>query len=128
MTNQLLRDRYLGDTISTASPRRLVVMLYERLVRDLTQGEAAVREGDRDRANGLLTHAQDIVAELLSSLKPELWSGGPALAQLYAYLLKELIAANVQQDANRVAVCRTLVEPLRDAWREALEMTQAEAS
>jgi flagellar protein FliS len=128
MTNQLLRDRYLGDTISTASPRRLVVMLYERLVRDLTQGEAAVREGQRDRANTLLTHAQDIVAELLSSLKPDVWSGGPALAQLYAYLLKELIAANVQQDANRVAVCRTLVEPLRDAWREALEMTQAEAS
>jgi flagellar protein FliS len=128
MTNQLLRDRYLGDTISTASPRRLVVMLYERLVRDMTQGEAAVRAGERDRANSLLTHAQDIVAELLSSLKPDLWSGGPALAQLYAYLLKELIAANVQQDANRVAVCRTLVEPLRDAWREALEMTQAEAS
>jgi flagellar protein FliS len=47
------------------------------------------------------------------------WSGAPALANLYGWMLTELIGANIGKDADRVAACRTLVEPLRDAWREA---------
>jgi len=35
-------------------------------------------------------------------------------------LLFELIGANVDKDAARVASCQTLVAPLRDAWSTAL--------
>jgi len=66
-----------------------------------------------------LTRAQDIVLELRSALDPSAWSGGPGLASLYAFLLTEMISANVQNDAAKVAACRELVEPLRDAWRQA---------
>jgi flagellar protein FliS len=41
------------------------------------------------------------------------------LAQIYTFLLTELVSANIKADADRVASCRRLVEPLRDAWREA---------
>ena len=34
------------------------------------------------------------------------------------FLITELIQANIQRDADKVATCRGLVEPLRDAWRE----------
>ncbi|BFU42128.1 flagellar export chaperone FliS [Krasilnikovia sp. MM14-A1004] len=119
MTSPHLRDRYLQDSINTASPARLLVMLYDRLVLDLTQGEEALRGDDRETASEKLLHAQEIVLELRTTLDMDAWSGAAGLASLYGWLLTELIGANVNRDADRVAACRSVVEPLRDAWREA---------
>lgn len=119
MSSPQLRDRYLQDSINTASPGKLLLMLYDRLVLDLVQGEEALRAGERERANDKLTHAQEIVMELRTTLDVEAWVGAPGLANLYGFLFTELIAANIGRDADRVVACRNLVEPLRDAWREA---------
>jgi flagellar protein FliS len=114
-----LRARYLGDTIATASPQTLLVMLYDRLALDLERAEEALVAKDREAAHGQLMHAQEIVLELRASLNVEVWDGGPRLAALYAWLLGELIQANLKGDVRRVRDCRKVVEPLRDAWREA---------
>jgi flagellar protein FliS len=117
--NPAMRERYLADSVATASPAKLLVMLYDRLVLDLTRAEEALANDDRDEASSQLQHAQDIILELRISLNVEAWEGGPGLAALYGFLLTELIGANVRGDAVRVTACRALVEPLRDAWREA---------
>jgi len=119
MTSPHLRDRYLQDSVSTASPGKLLLMLYERLIRDLAQAEEAIGESDRERSSELLIHAQEIVLELRTTLDMDAWAGAPGLASLYGFVLTELIGANVAQDAAKVASCRGLLEPLRDAWREA---------
>jgi len=119
MTAPHLRDRYLQDSITTASPAKLLLMLYDRLILDLMKGEEALRADEREEAHERLTHAQEIVLELRTSLDVDAWSGAPALANLYGWMLTELIGANIGKDADRVAACRALVEPLRDAWREA---------
>ena len=123
MTSPL--NRYLQDSISTASPGKLLVMLYDRMIMDLHQGEEALRAGEREVANDKINHAQEIILELRTTLDVDAWSGAPGLAGLYGFVLTELIGANVARDADRVAACRALLEPLRDAWREAL--TQAAA-
>ncbi|MEU8815810.1 flagellar export chaperone FliS [Actinoplanes sp. NPDC048796] len=114
-----MRDRYLQDSINTASPAKLLIMLYDRLILDLMQGEEALHAGELETAHEKITHAQEIVIELQVSLDVEAWSGAPGLANLYGYVLTELIGANIAKDAARVAACRTFLEPLRDAWREA---------
>jgi flagellar secretion chaperone FliS len=119
MTASQLRDRYLQDSVNTASPGKLLLMLYDRLVLDLIQGEDSLRSGDREQAHVRLVHAQDIILELRTTLDVEAWAGAPGLASLYEYLVIELIGANVGRDPDRVAACRTMLEPLRDAWREA---------
>jgi flagellar protein FliS len=119
MSSSALRDRYLADSINTASPGKLLVMLYDRLVMDLMQGEEALRAGDREKAGDKITHAQEIILELRTTLDVDAWDGGPGLAGLYGFLLTELIGANIRRDVDRVAACRGLIEPLRDAWREA---------
>jgi len=119
MSSPALRDRYLADSINTASPGKLLLMLYDRLVLDLMQAEEALNADQREQAHNKITHAQEIVMELHSSLDVDAWSGAPALANLYTFLLTELIGANVGKDVARVISCRVLVEPLRDAWREA---------
>ena len=125
MTSPNMRNRYLQDSISTASPGKLLVMLYDRLVMDLFQGEEALRAGEREVANDKLNHGQEIILELRTTLDLDAWAGAPGLASLYGYLLTELIGANIARDADRVATCRAIIEPLRDAWREAAVLAAA---
>jgi flagellar protein FliS len=119
MTAQAMRARYAADSVGTASPARLLTMLYDRLVRDLSLAEAAIATGDAQAAHNELVHAQAIIQELSASLDVDAWEGGPGLAQLYTFVQQELVAANVAKDADRVAGCRNLIEPLRDAWHQA---------
>jgi len=125
MTSPQLRNRYLADSINTASPGRLLIMLYDRLVLDLAQGEEAIRTNNRDQASERLNHAQEIILELRTTLDVDAWSGAAGLASLYGWLLTELIQANIKLDADKVAACRGIVEPLRDAWREAVALAAA---
>ncbi len=127
--NSLVRDRYLGDTISTGSPQTLLVRLYDRLVLDLEGAEQAIATHRLDDANGLIGHAQDIIMELRVTLRVDAWDGGPALAQVYDFCWNELVQANVAKDEARVAAVRSLLEPLRDAWRDAaLELASSVVS
>ena len=119
MSTAALRARYMGDSIATASPQQLLVMLYDRLALDLERGEEGLAQGDREAAHEPLLHAQEIILELRASLNVDVWEGGPRLAALYAWLLGELMQANLKGDVRRVRDCRKVVEPLRDAWREA---------
>lgn len=127
MNASMIRNRYVGDSVGTASPARLVTMLYDRLVRDLTTAEAALAARDLEGANGALIHAQEIVWELAAGLDPTKWSGGPALAALYQFMLSELLDANVKKDAAKVIIVRELVEPLQDAWHQAADQAAASA-
>ena len=128
MNGTALRARYVNSGVTTASPAKLLTMLYDRLVLDLERAELAQKAGDREKANEQLAHAQDIVVALQDGLRPEQWDGGPALASIYTFLHSELVRANVQNDPAATAACRALVEPLRDAWHEAARMTAVEAA
>ena len=119
MSTASLRSRYLGDSVATASPQRILVMLYDRLVLDLERAELALETGDRTEAAAQIQHAQDIVFELRESLRVDAWEGGPRLAALYTWMITELVQAGVKRDRNRVAACRPIAEPLRDPWRQA---------
>jgi len=43
--NPAMLQRYLADSVATASPAKLLVMLYDRLVLDLNRSEEALRVG-----------------------------------------------------------------------------------
>ncbi len=121
MNYDAVRTRYLDDTVATASPTKLLTMLYDRLVLDLERAEADQRAGQRGPAGEHLTHAQDIVGELMSTLDVAAWDGAQQLMSVYTFLLTELVGANVSGDPERTAACRELVEPLRDAWHQAAQ-------
>lgn len=127
MSQNALRNRYLGDSVNTASPGKLLVMLYDRLALDLERAGEAIAAGNREVANEQLVHAQAIVMELQSSLKVEVWDGAAGLSSLYSWLHTELVRANVEQSAAKVTSCREIVEPLRSAWHEAAVATAGQS-
>lgn len=113
------RTAYMDASVQTATPARLLVMLYDRLVLDCRRAVEAQQTGDHDRAHEQLVHAQDIVAELRATLRPDVWQGGADLEQLYGYLHVALVRANVNRDSDLTAHCLDLVTGLADAWRDA---------
>lgn len=113
------RLNYLRTTVSTATPQRLVVMLYDRLALDLTRAEQAARAGDRVETSRQVGHAQSIVAELQGSLDRTQWDGADRLAALYSFMLRELALGTVSADADRIHAVLDTVAELRGAWHEA---------
>jgi flagellar protein FliS len=123
------RSLYNRDSVLSASPAKILTMLYDRLLLDLQRAETAQRSEDWAAASPCLLHAQDIVAELTSSLRPEQWDGGPGLLALYGYVTQAMIAANTGRDIEKTRECIRLLEPLRTAWHDAaLKVSLAEAA
>ena len=114
-----LRNRYAQDTVSTASPAKLLTMLYDRLSKDLLAAEQAAVFGDVPATHANLIHAQEIITELAATLDVSAWAGGGQLLSIYEFCLQELFQANVAKDAARIHGVREIIEPLRDAWRHA---------
>ena len=119
MNQTMLRAAYVSSSVDTMSPGRMITALYERLTVDLIRSEQALHDGDAPTAHECLLHAQAIVTELHDTLDVQTWPAARSLKDSYVFLLFELVAANVEKDAARVASCKTLVVPLRDAWNEA---------
>lgn len=113
------RARYQREAILAASPARLVTLLYDRLVLDLSRAAAAQESSDWFAASKLLLHAQAIVAELSASLDVRVWNGGERLQALYTYTSQALVLANINRDIGRTREALDLIVPLRDAWLEA---------
>lgn len=124
-TAALARNRYLRDSVDTASPQRLVVMLYDGLVQDLQLAQQGIARRDVALVHTRLVRAQAIVSELQTSLDLDTWDGARGLHQLYTYLLGLLVDANVRKDAAPLVQALEVVEPLRDAWRQALATTSS---
>lgn len=122
------RARYADETAQTVSPARLLMLLYDRLVSDLAAGEEAMRSGDIATTGERIGRAQEILLELRASLDTQVWPEGEALGSLYMWLVGELMQARLRKAPERVAQCRKLIEPLRDAWRDAAVQTAAAES
>ena len=120
------KNAYVDNSVSTASPERLLVMLCDRLVLDVQRGLEAQRVGNVPEAHNQLVHAQEIVVHLRSTLRVEAWDGGPGLASMYDWLHSQLIRANMSKDPEVTSGCLSLVENLAVTWRTAaLQAAQA---
>lgn len=111
--------QYNRNAILSASPARLLTMLYDRLILDLKRAEAAQDENNWTVATEQLLHAQSIIDELDMSLNTNAWDGANDLQALYRYLSQALISANINRDVARTQEAIRLLEPIRQAWHEA---------
>lgn len=112
-------NAYLANSVATASPARLLVMLWDRLVLDVESALRAQMKDDRVEAGKQLVHAQAIVTEFQATLDTEGWQGGRELMALYGYLQRRLIQANVRQDQRATKEVLVHCRALRDTWQKA---------
>lgn len=116
-----MRARYLNQRVLTATPGQRVVMLYDRLVLDLTRAADIYDTDPTDTysAGQAIDHAVAIIAELAGSLRPTPDSPADNLGALYNFLLRELTAVR-SGSTDKLPGCRRIAETLRHAWTEAV--------
>lgn len=118
MSYSSISKQYKKNQIETASPKQLVVLLYEGAVKYIRLAELATEQGHMDKVNTHLIKAQDIVTELMSSLNHQNGENTIAseLETLYSYILNQLIQANLQKDSEKMSAMRHLMTELKEAW------------
>lgn len=116
-SNAALLNKYQSESIMTASPIDLIIMLYEALTKQIKLADLFMEQGDYEKANQRLTKAQDIVSELLNSLDLR-YSLSSELMRLYDFMLQELVEVNLHKDRTRLPALLEIVANLRSAWVE----------
>ena len=121
--------RYATAQNETASPERLMVLLFQAAVRHMRTAVAALEVRDAPRANVALSKATDIVVELDATFDkaryPELAEN---LGLVYQFVCQRLIAANLKRDARLAREAERVFLPVADAFTTAVAQAQGAAA
>ncbi len=118
--NQL--KAYQETAVSTANKGRLVVLLYEGAIKFLKLALKEIETGNHEARNRYMIRAQDIITELNSVLDTE--AGGQIaenLRQLYDFMYRQLVQANIKQDTAKINDVIRLLEDLNESWKAIAE-------
>lgn len=116
----IYREVDAQTALASATPHRLVAMLFEGCLDSLAQARGALRSGQIEVKCRAIGRASRIVDEGLRATL-DLREGGKLasdLHALYGYLTKQLTLANLRNDERLLEECQRLITPLRDAWLE----------
>ena len=110
-------SRYREMEVLSASPGRLVVLLYDHLLVQLRRAKLAMEQGDVARRAAALERASSAVQELMVTLDHE--KGGEIARQLsgiYGFLLGEFLTVGRGRDTAHLERLVGIVTELRDAF------------
>lgn len=110
---------YQRNKFETASPHRLILMLYDGALSNLARAKQAQAENRKLEAGRYIRKCQDILFELIASLNEE--QGGEIarnLKRLYMYMIEQLLRANIRNSPEIIEETETLLRQLRDAWEQ----------
>lgn len=110
--------KYLQSQIMTATPEKLVLILYDATIRFISQAKSEVELDRISEANESLCKAQAIIAELMSSLDMTYGLIAENLYEIYQFVYDKLVEANVNKDIKVLIEITPLLEELREGWRE----------
>jgi len=124
---------YRANSILTASPGQLVLMLFDASLNALAIARKACDEAPGDprkleTVHAQLVKAQKIIAELQGTLNLE--AGGEfarTMYRLYDYYDRRLVEANMKKQSAPIAEVERLLGEVRNAWFEMLRQQDSAA-
>ena len=110
---------YLENEILSASPMRLVELMYRTALDSIAAARRAIRAGDIHARSRAITKAMRIVTELSRCLNREAGGElGENLARIYGYVIRLFIESNAKQAEGPLAEAERLLSTLADAWSQ----------
>lgn len=114
-------NAYKETNIKTASPAKLILMIYDEALRQIDTALELLEGGDKrlDKVNNAIIRAQDMVTELTVSLDFD--NGGDIaknLSNIYFFFNQQLLEANIQKSSEHLKPVRTMMADLRNAWEQ----------
>lgn len=109
----------LRATVETASPHKLISMLLDGALGALAKAKGSIERKDIEERTRHLNKATEIVVGLKGSL--DLEQGGEVAANLdglYDYMLRSVVEANRNNDAEKVQEIMNLMLEIKQGWSE----------
>ena len=116
-------NAYKQNSVTTASPGELTLMLYNGCLKFLTRAKKAIEEKNIEEKNTNIQKAQAIISELMSTLNTEL-EVSKQMIPLYDYMNRRLMEANINNDSTIIVEVEGLVTEFRDTWKEVIKITR----
>ena len=120
------RISYRENDVRGATATRLVVLLYEQLIQDLSKGLQAIEQNDIETRTARINHAILVIAHLQSPL--DFVNGGKVALDLdhfYNVLRQNLVQIQFHPSQSAMRQQITDLLALREAW---IEVERATAS
>ena len=115
-------DKYKSQSVQSATPEKILLMLYEGAIRFMKQAMIAIDKKDIADRGLNIGRAFDIVNELNNTLNHEV--GGEIaknLEQLYMFVSEQLTKANATGKREPLEDGIKVLETLYSGWIEAVE-------
>ncbi|QRG67307.1 flagellar export chaperone FliS [Brevibacillus choshinensis] len=125
MAYQQPAQAYQTNSITTATPGELTLMLYNGALKFIKQTKAAIEIKKWDKANEYNIKAQDIFSELLITLDRQ-YPVAQQMVLLYEYIQQRLIEANIKKDVAILDEVEGFVVEFRDTWKQAMILAKTQ--
>ncbi|MBM7615394.1 flagellar export chaperone FliS [Alkaliphilus hydrothermalis] len=116
-------NQYKENSVKTASPQELTLMLYNGALKFINQGKLFIEQKNIASANESLKRAQDIIDELNVTLDMN-YEISHNLRSLYTYILEKLLEGNMTKSIEPLEEAIEMVTELRDTWKEAMRLAK----
>lgn len=114
---------YQQNTVMTASPQELTLMLYNGCLKFIRLAKKAMAEKKIEEKNTNIIKAQRIVQELHVTLNQDI-EISKSMGQLYDYMYHRLIEANMKNDLETLEEVEGYIVEFRDTWKQAMELVK----
>ena len=114
---------YNNSKIMTASPAELTLMLYEGAIKFCNIAEVAIEEKDVEKAHNNIRKVQNIIGYLQSTLDTK-YPVAQDFINIYDYLSKRLLEANVKKDKEILEEVNMHLHSVRDNWKEVMRINR----
>ena len=114
---------YQQNSVLTASPQELTLMLYTGCLKFIKLAKRAMMEKNFEDKNTNIIKAQMIIQELRSTLNPDI-ELAQGLEQLYEYLYTRLVEANMKNEVETLEEIEGYVVELRDTWKQVMGLVK----
>lgn len=116
-------NQYKENSIFTAAPEELTLMLYNGLVKFLMQGQSAIENKNIEKANNSIIRAQAIIKEFQATLDMN-YEVSENLDSIYDYMYRRLVEANLKKENSIIEEVLGYAKELRDTWAKAMKLAK----
>ncbi|MGG3799037.1 flagellar export chaperone FliS [Metabacillus fastidiosus] len=110
---------YQDNSVNTATPAELTLMLYNGCIKFIGQAKKAISEKNIEEKHINISKAQNIINELIVTLNMDI-DISTEMKRLYDFINQRLIEANIKNELKLLEEAEGFVIEFRDTWKEVI--------
>lgn len=114
---------YQQNSVNTATPGELTLMLYNGCLKFIKLAYEAIEQSNLEEKNLNLQKVQKIVTELMISLNMDIELSKNMIV-MYEYINHRLVEANTKNDLTILKEVENFVIEFRDTWKDVIHATR----